>query len=210
MNWSNHTYSGNNKADRPSFDPKTRAITPPYWRRGLCQEPGLGLSRLRLRSPALISDLGTVPYSDSEYALGSNFNSTLDSNHGSVLDSVLIRSPLSILLFVLFAISEAAERPNGPRRARPARRRRRAEALHPASAAVASDCSGETRAAEVVARPIKFTLDTNVYRNRYNVLADVVCSFKVIRHRPQPPTAPTCRSSAALRTVAELRAFTAS
>ncbi|GBP77647.1 hypothetical protein EVAR_50543_1 [Eumeta japonica] len=79
------------------------------------------------------------------------------------------------------------------------------EALHPASAAVASDCSGETRAAEVVAPS-----DTNVYRNRYNVLADVVCSFKVIRHRPQPPTAPTCRSGAALRAVAELRAFTAS
>ncbi|GBP13548.1 hypothetical protein EVAR_6898_1 [Eumeta japonica] len=68
-------------------------------------EPGLGLSSSGLRSPALIPDLGTVPYSDSEHALGSSFNSTLDSNHGSVLDSVLIRSRLSILLFVLFAIS---------------------------------------------------------------------------------------------------------
>ncbi|GBP54962.1 hypothetical protein EVAR_50406_1 [Eumeta japonica] len=45
-----------------------------------------------LRSRALISDLGTVRYSDSEHALDSNFNSTLNSNHGSVLDSVLIRS----------------------------------------------------------------------------------------------------------------------
>ncbi|GBP73996.1 Retrovirus-related Pol polyprotein from type-1 retrotransposable element R1 3 [Eumeta japonica] len=68
-------------------------------------EPGLGLSRLRLRSPALISDLGTVPYSDSEHALGSNFNSTLNFNQGSVLDTVLIRSRLSILLFISFAIS---------------------------------------------------------------------------------------------------------
>ncbi|GBP61495.1 hypothetical protein EVAR_34732_1 [Eumeta japonica] len=54
-------------------------------------EPDLGLSRLGLRSPALISDLGTVPTSDSEHVLGSNFNSALDSNHGSVLDSVVIR-----------------------------------------------------------------------------------------------------------------------
>ncbi|GBP77632.1 hypothetical protein EVAR_50527_1 [Eumeta japonica] len=38
----------------------------------------------------------------------------------------------------------------------------------------------------------------------------MICSLKVIRHRPQPPTAPTCRSGTALRTVAELRAFTAS
>ncbi|GBP16090.1 hypothetical protein EVAR_94428_1 [Eumeta japonica] len=68
-------------------------------------KPGLGLSRLGLRSPALISDLDTVPYSDSERVLGSNFNSTLDSNHGSILDSVLIRSRLSILLFVLSVIS---------------------------------------------------------------------------------------------------------
>ncbi|GBP91768.1 hypothetical protein EVAR_68876_1 [Eumeta japonica] len=68
-------------------------------------QSGLGLSRLGLRSPAVISDLATVPYSDSEHALGSNFISTLDSNHGSVLDSVLIRSRLPILLFVLFAIS---------------------------------------------------------------------------------------------------------
>ncbi|GBP77640.1 hypothetical protein EVAR_50536_1 [Eumeta japonica] len=71
--------------------------------RGLAfnSEPGLGLSRLRLRSPALISDLGTVPYSDSEYALGSNFNSTLDSNHGSVLDSVLIRSAAVLVSLLL-------------------------------------------------------------------------------------------------------------
>ncbi|GBP17438.1 hypothetical protein EVAR_8795_1 [Eumeta japonica] len=39
------------------------------------KEPGLGLSRSGLRSPALISDLGTVPYSDPEHAVGSNFNS---------------------------------------------------------------------------------------------------------------------------------------
>ncbi|GBP93887.1 hypothetical protein EVAR_85774_1 [Eumeta japonica] len=39
------------------------------------QEPGLGLSKLGL-SPGLISDLGTIPYSDSEHALGSNFNYT--------------------------------------------------------------------------------------------------------------------------------------
>ncbi|GBP56062.1 hypothetical protein EVAR_43824_1 [Eumeta japonica] len=68
-------------------------------------EPGLGLNRLGLRGPALISDLGAVPYSDSEHALGFNFNSTFDSNHGFVLDSVLVRSRLSIPLFVLFAIS---------------------------------------------------------------------------------------------------------
>ncbi|GBP08918.1 hypothetical protein EVAR_78301_1 [Eumeta japonica] len=61
-------------------------------------EPGLGLSRLGLRSPALISDLSTVPYSDSEHALGSNFNSTLDSNHDSVLDSVLIRWHVSMVV----------------------------------------------------------------------------------------------------------------
>ncbi|GBP19408.1 hypothetical protein EVAR_15756_1 [Eumeta japonica] len=49
-------------------------------------EPGLGLSRLGLRSPALISDLGTIAYSDYEHDFGLNFNSTLNSNHGSVLD----------------------------------------------------------------------------------------------------------------------------
>ncbi|GBP71614.1 hypothetical protein EVAR_10828_1 [Eumeta japonica] len=69
-------------------------------------EPGLGLIKLGLTSPTLISDLGTVPYSDSEHALGPNFNSTLDSNHGSVLDSVLIRSRLSIQLVVLEVICE--------------------------------------------------------------------------------------------------------
>ncbi|GBP36869.1 hypothetical protein EVAR_96116_1 [Eumeta japonica] len=45
-------------------------------------EPDLGLRTLELRAPALISDFGTIPYSDSEHTLGSNFNSTLDSKHG--------------------------------------------------------------------------------------------------------------------------------
>ncbi|GBP32062.1 hypothetical protein EVAR_21096_1 [Eumeta japonica] len=47
---------------------------------GEATKPGLGLSRLGLRSPALIFDLGTVPYSDSEHTLDPNFNSTPDSN----------------------------------------------------------------------------------------------------------------------------------